>query len=224
MMSAALCALAFQPQARAQREELQQKLGMVREAVAQNQAALRQYTWTEQTNILRKGEVKKTTDFRCQYAPDGTVQKTPTGGSAPAPEKRGLRGRVVEKKKDELESYMQQAGALIKQYVPPNPQQMRVDFQAGNASLGHAGPGTVDLQFKNYLKPGDSLVLTFDTAAKALTQISVNTYMNDPSDPVSLQVNFQTLPGGPNYVAQTTLDAPAKSIQVQTTSSNYQRM
>lgn len=223
MLSAAVCVLSLQSQPRAQ-QELRRKLAMVKEAVAQNQAALRQYTWTEQTNVLLNGEVKKTTYYQCQYGPNGTVQKTPTGGSPPPSQPRGLRGRVIERKKDELESYMQQAGSLVKQYVPPNPQQMEANFQAGNASLGPAGAGALQLRFTNYVKPGDSLVLTFDTAAKALTQINVNTYMNDQSDPVTLQVNFQTLPGGPHYVAQTALNAPAKGVQVQTTSSNFQRI
>src|SRR5437868_15487821 len=80
MLSAVVCALGFQPQAGAQ-DELQQKVATVRQAVAQNQAALRQYTWAEQTNILLKGEVKKTTDYPCQYGPDGTVQKMATAGS-----------------------------------------------------------------------------------------------------------------------------------------------
>jgi len=223
MLSTAVCA--FILSAAAAQQALQQKLEIVKQAVAQNQAALRQYTWTEQTNVLLKGEIKKTSYYQCRYGPDGTIQKTETG-SSPAPnQQRGrVRQHVIEKKTGELKEYMQQAGALVKQYVPPDPQQMKAEFQSGNASLSQAGAGDIGLEFKNYVKPGDSLVLTFNTAAKALSQINVNTYMSDQKDAVSLQVNFQTLPGGPHYVAQTLLNAPAKSIQVQTTSSNYQRM
>jgi hypothetical protein len=222
ILSTAVWALVLHPQATGQ--QLQEALSTVKEAVAKNQAALRQYVWAEQTNVSFKGEVKKTTYYQCQYGPDGTVQKAPTGGSAPPPEKRGVRGRVVEKKTDELQTYMEQAGALVKQYVPPNPQQMEQAFQAGNGSLIPGGQGVIQLKFNNYVKPGDSMVFTFNTAAKALTQIDVNTYMNDQKDAVTLVVNFQTLPGGPNYVAQTVLNAPAKSTQVQTTSTNFQRM
>ncbi len=224
MLSIAACALIFQGNAGAQ-QALQQKIAIVKEAVAQNQAALRQYMWNEQTDVLLKGEVKKTSYYQCRYGPDGTVQKTETGSSPAPSERRGrVREHVVEKKTDELKDYMQQAGALVKQYVPPNPEQMRANYQAGNASLNQIGGGDTGLEFKNYVKPGDSLVLTYNTAAKALSQINVNTYMNDPKDVVTLQVNFQTVPGGPHYVAKTLLDAPAKSIQVQTTSSNYQRL
>jgi len=221
--SLAAVALILQTQAWAQ-SPVQQKLAMVKDVVAQNKAALMHYVWTEQTNVLLNGEVKKTTDYQCMYGPDGTVQKTATGGTPPPAPKRGIRGRIVENKTEDLTDYMQRAAALVKQYVPPNPEQMQAAFQQGNATIGADGPEVLQLQFTNYVKPGDSMVFFFNKQAKALTQITVNSYMNDQTDAVSLQVNFQTIPGGPNYVAQTTLNAPAKKITVQTTSSNYQKM
>lgn len=226
-IAAAVCAFNFQATVNVQQDQqqVQQKLTMVKQGVADNQAALRQYTWIEQTNVLLKGEIKKTTYYRCQYDPDGTVQKMDTGAFPPPSQPRGrVRQHVIEKKTDELESYMQQAGALVKKYVPPNPEQMKANFEAGNTSLGQGGPGTVQLQFRNYVKPEDSLTLTFVPAQKALAQINVNTYMDNQKNTVTLQVTFQKLPEGPNYAAQTVLNAPAKNIQVQTISSNFQRI
>ncbi len=216
-------ALVLQTHAWAQ-SPVQQKLAMVKEAVAQNKAALMHYIWTEQTNIMLNGEVKKTTNYQCMYGPDGSVQKTATGGTPPPAPKRGLRGKIVENKTEDLTDYMQRAANLVKQYVPPNPEQMQAAFQQGNVTIGSDGPEVLQLQFTNYVKPGDSMVFFFNKQAKALAQVTVNSYMNDQTDAVSLQVNFQRIPGGPNYVAQTTLNAPAKKITVQTTSSNYQRM
>ena len=201
--------------------ELQQKLVLVKESVAQNQAALRQYTWTEETNILLKSELKKTTFDQCRYGPDGTVQKTPMTGFPPPQQKRG---RVIEKKADELEGYIRQAVGLVNDYAPPNPQQMEAALQAGNVSLGQAGPGALQLNFRNYVKPGDSLVLTFDHGGRALTQINVNTYIGKESDAVTLRVDLQKLPQGPRYVAQVVLRTRAKNIEIQTTTSNYQRV
>jgi hypothetical protein len=37
---------------------------MVKEAVRQNQTALRQYACTEQTSVLRNGELKKATYYQ----------------------------------------------------------------------------------------------------------------------------------------------------------------
>jgi hypothetical protein len=223
LTSAAAVALMFHVHAWAQ-SPVQQKLAMVKAAVAQNKADLMHYIWTEQTNVMLNGEVKKTTNYQCMYGPDGSVQKTATGGTPPPAPKRGLRGKIVENKVEDLTDYMQRAGNLVKQYVPPNPEQMQAAFQQGNATIGADGPEVIQIQFKNYVKPGDSMVFYFNKLAKALSQITVNSYMNDQTDAVSLQVNFQRIPGGPNYVAQTTLNAPAKKITVQTTSSNYQRM
>ena len=204
--------------------EIQQKLAAVRQSLAQNKAALRQYSWTSQTQISLNGEVKKTTQDSCRYGPDGQVQKTPIGPPPQQqPQKRGVRGRVVERKTDELEDYMQRAVALIKDYVPPSPDAMQQAFQSGNASVREAGPGVIGLQLQNYLKQGDSMSLNFNEAAKVLSSISINTYLDGPQDAVTLQVGFQTLPDGTNYAATEMLNVAAKKLQVQVQNSNYQR-
>jgi hypothetical protein len=222
----ALCTLGLLPAAPAQnvKQELQEKLATVKESVARNQAALHQYSWTEHTDIVLKGEVKKTKDELCRYGPDGKVAKTPIGTPAPEKHLRGMKKRIVEKKVGELEEYMDRAVALIHNYVPPSPQKMQEAFQVGSASLGQAGPGKIQLLFKGYVKPGDSLVFSFDSATKALTNISVNSYLDDQKDTVSMDVGFQTLPDGTNYVATTVLNASAKSVQVKVTNANYQKV
>ena len=68
------------------KELLQQKVAAIKESIAQNQASLRQYTWTAHTEISVKGEVKNEKDESCKYGPDGKVVKTLT--SAPPPEKQ----------------------------------------------------------------------------------------------------------------------------------------
>lgn len=214
-------ALAF---AQDPKQELQQKLASVKESVARNQAALRQYTWTEHTDILLKGEVKSTKDNICRYGPDGKVQKTPIGTPAPTKEMRGLKKRVAEKKVGELTDYMERASSLIHHYMPPNPQQMQTVFQNGSASLGQAGPGRIELILRDYLKQGDSLTFSFDQATKAIAKIAVKSYLDDPRDAVTLDVIFQNLPDGTNYAASTILNATAKNVQVKVTNANYQKV
>ncbi len=83
----------------------------------------------------------------------------------------------------------------------------------------------IQLQFKNYAKPGDAVTFSFDTATKKLQTISVSTYLDDPKDDVvTLAVTFQSLPDGTNYVASTTLNAAAKQVVVKTTNTNYQKL
>ena len=82
--------------------------------------------------------------------------------------------------------------------------------------------GMAKLIFKDYAQPGDQLTLSFDTAAKKISSLDVNTYMDDPKNVVTLTVKFASLPDGTNYPQQTVLDATAKKLQVTTTNSGYQ--
>jgi hypothetical protein len=97
-------------------------------------------------------------------------------------------------------------------------------MNAGTASLAQAGPGVVVLEFPGYVKPGDALSLTFDTAVKSLSQLDVATYLDTPQDAVTFRVRFQALPGGPRYPGSVVLGIPGRQIEVRVTNSNYQRL
>lgn len=66
--------------------------------------------------------------------------------------------------------------------------------------------------------------LDFAMAVKKLAGLSVNTYVNDPSSPVTLSVLFAPLPDGTSHPSQIVVNAPAKKIQVTVSNSNYQKM
>lgn len=207
----------------AQGSELQQKLAAVKQATAENKQRLRQYQWTETTQITLKGEAKPSSQNLCQYGPDGQVQKTPIGPPPEQPSGGRLKQRVVEKKKAEMADYMDDVKGLLSMYVPPDPQKMEMAFQAGKVSFNPAG-GNVNLIFTDYAQPGDQMTLTFNPNAKKITSLSVNTYMGQAKDAVTLQVQMASLPDGTNYAQQTILNASAKQLVVTTTSSNYQKL
>ena len=75
--------------------------------------------------------------------------------------------------------------------------------------------------FKDYALPSDQMTISFNTAAKKIASVNVNTYMDDPKDVVTLAVQFASLPDGTNYVQKTVLDATAKKLVVTTTNSDY---
>ena len=203
--------------------DLQAKLADVKQAVAANQQKLRSYQWIETTQLTLNGDAKPPSQSQCQYGPDGTVQKTQITAPPPPPSGGRMKQRIVANKKDEMQQYMGGVKQVIGMYVPPDGQKMQAAFQAGKATLGSGGsPGTAQLVFKDYAQPGDQMTLTFDTAAKKLTALNVNTYMDNPKDVVTLTVQFSSLPNGVNYVYQSVLNATAKKLVVTTTSSNYQ--
>jgi hypothetical protein len=208
-----------------QSAELQQKVAALKQSVAANQMALHHYTWTETREMIFKGNTKSTKVSQCQYGPDGTVQKTDIGPAEPPPSnQRGLRGRVVEKKKDEIQDYMERVASLIKRYTPPSGSAMQSSLQAGKASITPSAGGIVTITFHDYALPGDTVTLTFDTATQKVRGYDVNTYLDAPADVVTLKVVFDNLPDGTNYVAQSVLDATAKQVQIRTTSSGYTKL
>jgi hypothetical protein len=202
--------------------ELQQKVAALKQSVAQSQQSLRHYTWTETQQTILKGNTKATKQSQCQYGPDGTMQKTAIGPAQPPPSaQRGLKGRIIAKKTNEMQEYMERVASLIKRYTPPDGAAMQSSLQSGKASIVPSGGGIVTIAFNDYAKPGDTVTLIFDTATKKVRGYDVNTYLDAPADAVTLKVVFDALPDGTNHVAQSVLDATAKEVQIRTTNAGY---
>jgi hypothetical protein len=216
-------ALAITFPALSQNEAVQEKLAAVKQAAAENKQKIRQYQWIETTQLTLKGDPKPPTKNSCVYGPDGKVQKTMIGAPPPPPSGGRMKQKVIANKKAEMKDYMQDVKAVLALYVPPDPQKMQADFQAGKVSLNPA-PGAVNLVFADYAQPGDKMTLTFDTAAKKIAGLKIDTYMGQEKDVVTLQVQMGSLPDGTNYEQQTVLNATAKQLVVTTTNSNYQKL
>lgn len=211
--------------------EMQQKVAAIKQAAADNQAALRHYQWVETTQVALKGEVKSTRQNSCVYGADGKIQKTPMATNAqPQPEDSSGRGgrlkaKIVEKKKEEMTDYMEQVKDLVGQYVPPLPDKIQAVVQAGNLAIDPSpATGLISIVLRNYAQQGDSMTLAIAQADKKLAKLSVNTYLSDPKDVVTLNVTFAALPDGTSFPAQTILNATAKQIVVTVSNGNYQKL
>jgi hypothetical protein len=204
-------------------EKLMTWLGAVKESMGKNRQSLRRYAWVESTEISLKGEVKSLNQNDCRYGPDGTLQKTPTTAPTEQKKKRGLRGKIVENKKEELADYMERAGSLVKRYVPPDPLSLESAMRAGRGTLQLAAGSKVILVFRDYAKPGDEFALTFDGPGKRVDGVKVRSYLDEPEDAVGLTLSFSNLPDGTNYLSESLLDAPAKKVQIKTTNFGHQK-
>ena len=205
-------------------QDVQQKLAAAKEAAARNQQALRSYSWLEKTELRLKGDLKNTKVDMSRYGPDGKVQKTPVVEPTPPQKQRGLKGRIVANKTEEMKEELEAAVALIHQYVPPSPDLMQVVMNAGTASISQAGPGAASLKFPGYVKKGDALTLTFDSTVKALRQIEVNTWLDEPANAVTLKVTMQAMPEGISYPGTIVFALVKRQLEVKITKSNYQKI
>lgn len=200
----------------------QRELAALREGVAKNRQALRQYMWTETTTLSLKGEQKHRSQKECRYGPDGQLVKTPIGAAPAGGKKRGLRGKIVENKKEEFAEYLERAGSLIRHYVPPDPDRMKSAFESAKASLvrDEAGGSSV-VEIRDYYKSADAMTLKF--AKGQLSSISVKSYLDDASDAVTLDATFQRLPDGTNYMGDSVMNATSKKIQIHVNNFGHQK-
>lgn len=81
--------------------------------------------------------------------------------------------------------------------------------------------GVAQIVFKDYALAGDQMTISFNTEAKKIATVNVNSYLDNPKDVVTLAVQFASLPDNTNYVQKTVLDATAKKLVVITTNSDY---
>ena len=206
--------------------DLKAKVAEIKEAQAQNKQALAQYTWQEQDTISLKGEVKKQESYQVRMGPDGKPQKTPLNPEPPAQQPSGgrMKQKIVEKKKEEYKEYAQQIAALAHQYAQPDPERLQAAVQQGNVSLSPGGGGEIHLVIKNYVKPNDSVTLTFNRAEKAIQGMEIASYLDSPSDAVKISAQYAKLPDRTNHVSTMNLDGVSKQLNVAIQNSNYNKL
>lgn len=206
----------------AQNPQLEEKLTAIKTAQEQNKQKLAQYTWTETETISIKGDVKDTKTYQVQMV-NGQQQKTLINDQKA--QQGGREGRlkehVIEKKTEEYEQYGQQISALAKQYTTPDPDRLMQAKQEGNLSL-QPGAGTLALVIKSFVKPNDQVTLTISEQTHSPQSVRVQSYLNDPSDAVTISAEFAQLPNGTNHVQSTLINGESKQLTVNEQNSNYQ--
>jgi len=91
--------------------------------------------------------------------------------------------------------------------------------------LGSGGaPGEIKLLIHNYVKPNDTVTMTFNSANKAVQSLQIASYLNDPKDAVNITAQFARLPDGTNHVANMLVNGVSKELTVNIENSNYQKL
>ena len=179
--------------AAAQSPQMADKLMAIKTAQDANKAKLAQYTWTETETIGIKGSTKDTKVYQVSMV-NGQQQKTQVANEAAQPS--GRQGR-------------------LKEHVVDKKKQ---EYQEYGQSIGALA--------KQYTTPNPEALM----AAKQAGNISlvpgsgtVNSYLNDPTDAVTISAQFAKLPDGTNHVATTAIDGVSKQLTVNDVNSNYQK-
>jgi len=113
---------------------------------------------------------------------------------------------------------------LVHQYVPPSPERIQAAKDTGKVSVTPAGSDAMRLDFRDFVKPADSLSINLNLGNSSIQTVKVATYLESPKDSITLDASFTALNDGVNYVANAVLVAPAKKIQVVVQNSDYRRI
>ena len=201
----------------------EQRVAAFKESLGQNKVRLSKYQWIETTTVSLKGEVKSVKQKSCYYGADGKVQKVDiTPPTPPEQPKRGIRGRVIENKKEEMTDYMKQAADLIGQYVPPNPELIKYNKATNNIMITPPNQsGVLRINIPNFIKSGDLLSAGLNALNNSIADVNVSTYVDEPKDVVTLAVTYSLLPDGTSYAGRSVLDAKSKNISVVVENSGH---
>jgi hypothetical protein len=190
------------------------------QAQKENAAAMQHFTWKSRTELKLKGESKKVKVEQVRYGSDGQLQKITLEESSPPPaeQKKGRRGgrikqKVIENKKEEFADLMQQLVVVAQSYghIPPN--QMQAFLRNAQFTMGKdAYQGTVHITGKGALNPDDSMDIWIDKQTLMMRRIEIATVLD--KKPVRMTSEYIQLTNGPWFQSRSTLQYPAKEIEV----------
>lgn len=197
---------------------------MIKTNLAQSKEKIKQYSWIETTKVYIKGELKSTKQNQCYYSVDGQLTKVATGATDPAKKTRGLKGKIVENKKEELGDYVEKSVDKIKSYLPPDPEKIQKIYTDGKVGIQILEPKTkFKLNFPDYDQPGDILSISINKTVQKLMALNITTYLDKPEDKVIFDVYYKDLPDGTQYQSSISLVADAHNLKIVVENSGYKK-
>ncbi len=216
----ATCSTSF-----SQSPEMQEAFAIIKQNLATSKENIKKYEWIETTTTFVKGDEKSKKQNQCYYGVDGKLTKVETGGSSPEEKsKRGLRGKVIENKKEDMAEYIEAAIKKIQTYLPPDADKLQKIYGGGKTAIHVLEPGKkFKLDFPGYNQEGDMLSVTLDKEKKVILAIAVNTYIDKPDEKVNFAITYSGLPDGTQYPGTTTLEATEKNVKIVIANSGHKK-
>lgn len=202
----------------------QQKLQEMQQAMAMNEQQLHGYQWIETTTLTIDGKPRSPQQSLCRYGPDGTVHKTPLQPQeAPRVSGGPLRKHIAEKKIEEFQEKVAQIHALTAMYLPLSNSKLGQALHVKRVDLERDPTSGGAIIVNDYAKPGDQLRLTLNVSTMHILRIGVTSYFGQPSEALTVDVQFSSLPDGTAYPSITRINSPSKKVSITTVSSNFSK-
>jgi hypothetical protein len=185
---------------------------------------LKTFQWIETTTIFKDGEAKSQTQNQCYYDVNNKLIRVPTSAAPEEKSQRGLRGKIVENKKEEMSEYVKKCVAKIHEYLPPKSDKLQTIYASGKTNINVLEPNKkYALDFNDYLQPGDVLGVSLDMQKNILSGINVKTYVDKPENIINFNLKYAQLPDGTEYPAETIMDLKSEGLKVVIKNDGYKR-
>ena len=123
-----------------------------------------------------------------------------------------------------MAEYIAKAMDKINDYLPPDGDKVQQIYNSGKVGIQILDPGKkFKLSFPDYLQKGDILSISVDMGNQKLMALSVNTFIDNPSEKVIFDVTYNSLPDGTQYASQTVLVAQAKNLKLVVEESGFKK-
>lgn len=194
------------------------------EGMAANNKQLRQYTYKQRNETYRQGELKITTLAEIHYNSMGEKVSIPIDQHQAASEvpRRGpghrMIARKIEGEEKAMRDYIERMKALAERYPGPDAGKLKEAIAKAEITTG-GGTSQVRIRMRDYVKPGDSMTMSFDQATKRPVKTEITTFLDD--GPISVVIAFDQLHDGPNYPGKIVMTSITKQVEVRVFTYEY---
>jgi hypothetical protein len=199
----------------------QELLTAITQKMGQSMQALTGYSYKQRTEVQIKGETKSVALVQVAFGPDKKPIVTTLSSQPSEDTGRGLRGRIRKEKADEMKEAVQELIQLSNSYLTLSQEKLQQLVRQGKV-LVSPDSGNVTVEVSGLLQMGDQMAMNCEGKTMNRTQTQVQTTAD--GSPVTITAQYQTLPTGLNYNAQTVVNVPAKGLQITLNTMNYQQV
>jgi hypothetical protein len=227
---AAICGLVGCLSLFAQDLSPEQQVAKIREAAARSQVELSGYKWQEEETVTVKDKVQSRRLFEVQLDAGGRMRRTmlglPDENLSPGSESRGMREWVAQKKKRETITYSQDMKQLAETYTRLDNDLLHLARERGDLAV-HSVAGRANIKIlsvKNYVKPGDSVVLTLNQESNEIESAQISSYLASTQEPVHILAEFSKARDAPAHIDLMEATAAKKHLSLSIRNQSYQRI
>jgi hypothetical protein len=197
-----------------------QILSSIGQQILLSSQALTGYSFQQRSEVQVNGETKSVQLSQISFDPNKQPLITPISVQPPEDSGFGLIARIKRKKIKEMREEVAGLVKFAQSYLALTPMKM-MDLASRAQVWVNPGDGTIRVDALNFLQAGDHYTMICDGNTKNRMQVQVQTAAQ--GNPVTVIAQYEVLPTGLNYNAQTTISVAAKGLQIMINTMNYQK-